>query len=180
MTAQVIRSPEGLDRHAAVKAFGTVSVPVEASGNKLSATLSAPEVIRPGRPFTVEVQVDRGACAPGVSTGPTVVTLAAVDEGICQITGYDVPSPFGFFYGKKRLSVSTYDLYRLLLSEPRPITGSSSPGGDLFDLRSTTGSVISIRSARRVGRFALVWPGEYRRRRQGVCHARECPSSAEL
>jgi uncharacterized protein YfaS (alpha-2-macroglobulin family) len=159
VTAQVIRSPEGLDRHAAVKAFGTVSVPVEASGNKLSATLSAPEVIRPGRPFTVEVQVDRGACAPGVSTGPTVVTLAAVDEGICQITGYDVPSPFGFFYGKKRLSVSTYDLYRLLLSEPRPITGSSSPGGDLFESALYYGQRhLDPISARRVEPVSL-WSG---------------------
>lgn len=156
VTAQVIRSPEGLDRHASVKAFGTVSIPIDASGNKLDVTVSAPEVIRPGGPFTVEIQVGHG---PGVSTGPAIVTLAAVDEGICQITGYDVPSPFDFFYGKKRLSVSTYDLYRLLLSEPRPIAGSSSPGGDLPEPAPYYGQRhLDPISARRVEPVSL-WSG---------------------
>lgn len=159
VTVQVIRSPEGLDRHASVRAFGTVSIPVEASGNKLDVTLSAPDVIRPGGPFTVEVQVGRGAGTSGVQAGPIIVTLAAVDEGICQITGYDVPSPFGFFYGKKRLSVSTYDLYRLLLSEPRSITGSSLPGGDLAEPAPYYGQRhLDPISARRVEPVSL-WSG---------------------
>ena len=98
VTAQVIRSPEGLDRHASVKAFGTVSIPIDASGNKLDVTVSAPEVIRPGGPFTVEIQVGHGPVArqvPGsynsrrwIFARSRAMTSLALD----------------FFYGKKRLS----------------------------------------------------------------------------
>ncbi len=56
------------------------------------------------------------------------MTIAAVDEGICQLTDLKTPDPHGFFYGKKRLSVETYDVYSVILPE---ITLKNSPAGDI-------------------------------------------------
>lgn len=131
ITAQIIRSPKGLDKLAAVRAFGTTSISVETGRDELDVKISAPDTIKPSSSVDVQIQVV-GKDGAAIS-GQAVVTLAAVDEGICQITGYDVPSPLDFFYGRKQLSVKSYDLYRMLLSEPRPVTSPSSVGGDMYE-----------------------------------------------
>jgi hypothetical protein len=61
--------------------------------------------------------------APGAS-----VVVAAVDEGILQIKGFSTPDPYGYFYQKVALAVSSYDIYPWLLPEVR--TTLSTTGGD--------------------------------------------------
>ncbi len=61
--------------------------------------------------------------APG-----SMVSLAAVDNGILQVSGFASPDPYGFFYQKKALEVTAFDLYPLLFAEVR--ARLSSTGGD--------------------------------------------------
>jgi uncharacterized protein YfaS (alpha-2-macroglobulin family) len=56
------------------------------------------------------------------------VTLAAVDNGVLQVSNYQTPDPYDFFYAKKALEVSGYDLYPLLFPEVK--ARLSSTGGD--------------------------------------------------
>ena len=60
------------------------------------------------------------------------VTLAAVDEGILQLTNYKTPDPYAFFYAKKALEINAFDLYPLLLPEIK--NAISFTGGDGYDL----------------------------------------------
>ncbi len=60
------------------------------------------------------------------------VTLAAVDEGILQLTNYKTPDPYEFFYSKKALEVIAFDLYPLLLPEIK--NSVSFTGGDGYNL----------------------------------------------
>src|SRR5258708_10612085 len=57
-----------------------------------------------------------------------MVTLAAVDNGVLQISDFETPDPYDHFYAKRALEVNGYDLYPLLLPEVRP--SLSSTGGD--------------------------------------------------
>lgn len=94
---------------------------VEASDNRLPVEIVAPERIKPRRTQDIIVKT-----APGENVH---VTLAVVDEGILQIKNYKTPDPYAFMYAKRKLSVSSYDLYEQLLEEVLSMN-SSVAGGD--------------------------------------------------
>ncbi|MEI9930070.1 MAG: alpha-2-macroglobulin family protein [Rhizomicrobium sp.] len=72
------------------------------------------------------------------------LTLAAVDEGILQLTDYKSPDPNTYYFGKRRLGVGMHDDYgRLIHAEKGPI-GSLREGGDSFGGRSL--SVVPIKT----------------------------------
>ncbi len=92
---------------------------VEKKSNKLDVTIQAPEKIRPKRKQAVTVTVK--------NEKNVFVTIAAVDEGICQLKNYKTPDPYGFFYAKKALETETFDFFKYLLPEP---LRSSTGGGE--------------------------------------------------
>ncbi len=95
---------------------------VEKPSTKLPITLIAPETIRPRTKQIVTVKTE--------AKQDIFVTLAAVDEGILQIKNYKTPDPHGYMYGKRELSVESYDLYELLLPEYQKIASSAAGGDD--------------------------------------------------
>ncbi len=58
----------------------------------------------------------------------SMVTLAAVDNGVLQISDFGTPDPYDHFYARRALEVNGYDLYPLLFPEVR--AALSSTGGD--------------------------------------------------
>ncbi|MEJ7737462.1 MAG: MG2 domain-containing protein [Chitinophagaceae bacterium] len=56
------------------------------------------------------------------------ITLAAVDNGVLQVTGFRTPDPYNHFYAKKALEVNGYNIYPLLFPELK--ARLSSTGGD--------------------------------------------------
>jgi len=56
------------------------------------------------------------------------ITLAAVDNGVLQVTDFKTPDPYRYFYADRALEVIGYDLYPLLFPEIRKTF--SSTGGD--------------------------------------------------
>ena len=56
----------------------------------------------------------------GVQTQPgAYVTLAAVDQGILNLTQFPDPNPLHRFFGKRRLDIGVYDDYGALLARPQ-------------------------------------------------------------
>ncbi len=100
---------------------GFTPLMVEKPKNKLDVQIRAPEKIRPKTTQTVTVAI---AGESGVT-----LTLAAVDEGICQVKNYKTPDPYGYFYARKALETETYDFFKHLLPEPGKGKRSSSTGG---------------------------------------------------
>lgn len=122
---------------------GYLNIKVDNPGLKLPVSILAPEKIRSKTHQTIRIKT-----APGAE-----VTLAVVDEGILQITSYPTPSPYDWFYGKRALEVSSYDLF----DEIFPELGSqrSSSGGDAaFDL----GSRLNPLTSKRV-KLISIWSG---------------------
>jgi uncharacterized protein YfaS (alpha-2-macroglobulin family) len=112
-------------------ARGFVPLTVEKPGTHLAVALKAASLSRSQTFQTIEVHT-----APKAQ-----VTLAIVDEGILQRKDYRTPDPYGYFYQKRALEVSAFDIYPFLLPE----LGTSSSGGDAADLARRTSPVPSRR-----------------------------------
>ena len=117
---------------------------VEKPSNKLNVTIDAPEKIRPRMKQKVTVSVPKEK--------NVYLTLAAVDEGICQVKNYRTPEPYGYFYAKKALETETFDFFRDLIPEPK----KSSVGGSDFEAkRSMQVNPLSVKRFKPVA----LWSG---------------------
>jgi uncharacterized protein YfaS (alpha-2-macroglobulin family) len=128
-TVSVIRPVEADGMWSPHRAVGSVPLKVVNPSNELGVTLGVPDEIRPQSPLKVKIQVT-DAGGNGV---PAEITVAAVDEGICMLTGFRTPDPLQHFRRQRRLGVGLHDLYSLLMPElADAIAGEgSSPGGDV-------------------------------------------------
>ena len=104
------------------RAFGAQSVRVNPKAQTLPLAVSVPSEIRPNTTLPVTVNVD------GVS-GPTYVTVAAVDEGILQLTRFDSPDPLAEVFSARRLGVETFETVGWSLLLPPSGTSSTEGGG---------------------------------------------------
>lgn len=125
ITATLIKPHEESDMPLTV-AHGFKSITVEETSRKIPVQIFAEKSVRSHTHQKVKIKG-----APNCK-----ITLAAVDEGILQITGYKTPDPYGFFYAKRALEVNSFDLYPLLFPELKGLL--SSTGGDGFDLSKRT------------------------------------------
>lgn len=125
ITATLIKPNAESDMPLTV-AHGFKSISVEDKGRKMAVQIFAEKNVRSRTHQKIRVKA-----APG-----SKVTIAAVDEGILQVTGYKTPDPHGHFYAKRALEVNSFDLYPLLFPELKGVT--SSTGGDGFDLSKRT------------------------------------------
>lgn len=90
------------------RAIGLTWLAVKPGSRKIDVSIPTLPLYRPDRDITLDVHA-----APGAH-----VTLAAVDEGILQLTDFANPDPVGHFFGKRRLGVSVMDDYAALLLPP--------------------------------------------------------------
>ena len=117
ITATLIKPHEVSDIPLTV-AHGFQNVKVEEKSRKIPVEIEAQKSARSKTRQKIKVKA-----APG-----SFVTLSAVDNGVLQISNYKTPDPYEYFYQKRALQVSSYDLYPLLFAELR--AKLSSTGGD--------------------------------------------------
>ena len=86
-----------------IRMYGIVPLLVEDPASRQQLTISTQDVLSPNTPFTVDVQA--------TDRQPTQLTLAVVDEGLLDLTGFHTPNPWNSFYAKRRLAVTSMDAY---------------------------------------------------------------------
>ena len=111
-----------------VRAIGAVWLGLDPKLRTLAVEISAPEKITPRQHIEIPVRV---ANAQGAEA---YVTLAAVDEGILQLTRYQTPNPAAYYFGKRRLGLAMRDDYGRLLDGRADELGSIRTGGDAGDI----------------------------------------------
>ncbi|ACL69722.1 alpha-2-macroglobulin family protein [Halothermothrix orenii] len=122
ISVQLIRELKPGEERMPLRAFGTSPLRVNSNDQRLKVSINSKGELRPDSKARFEIEVD------GVKK-ETYVAVAAVDEGILQLTSFKTPSPFQFFYGKKSLEVKSYDLYNMVLPEVERVISNSSPAG---------------------------------------------------
>lgn len=102
-------------------AHGFKNISVEEKDRKMTVTIDAQKAIRSKTHQKVKVNA-----APG-----SFVTLAAVDNGVLQVTDFKTPDPYYYYYQKQALAVTAYDIYPLLFPELKARLSSTGGDGEL-------------------------------------------------
>lgn len=109
-------------------AVGYKNVSVREDIRKINVEITAVEESRSKKKQKISVKA-----APN-----SLVTIAVVDEGVNQITDFKTPNPYEYFYGKRALTVNSYNLYPFLYPEKYNILSSTGAGDDMMEKRINT------------------------------------------
>lgn len=90
-----------------MRLYGIAPVMVEDPATRLAPVIDMPDEVRSEKPFIVKVSES--------NKKQMTYTLAIVDEGLLDITGFRTPDPWNYFYAREALGVKTWDLYDFVL-----------------------------------------------------------------
>lgn len=90
-----------------VRMYGIAPVLVEDPASHLKPEIFVADKLRPESDFTVKVSESAGK--------EMEYTLAVVDEGLLDLTGFVTPDPWNHFFSREALGVKTWDIYRYVL-----------------------------------------------------------------
>ena len=118
-----------LQRHAQtandlpIRMYGVQNIDVENKDSRLSPVITMPNELQPEKEFTISVSEK--------TKKPMTYTLAIVDEGLLDLTGFKTPNAWDYFYAKEALGVRTWDLFDRVLGANTGMFGTLlSIGGD--------------------------------------------------
>ncbi|MAI89951.1 alpha-2-macroglobulin [Ponticaulis sp.] len=106
------------------RAVGVSYVPVNTESRTFDVSFDVPDLVRPRTEQTIGVTLENGP------REPIFMTVAAVDEGILQLTRFQTPDPADWYFGKMALGVDIYDDYGRLLDPNMAAPGEIRSGGD--------------------------------------------------
>ena len=86
-----------------MRLYGITPIMVEDPKSRLEPQIEVNNELRSGKPFTVKVSEK--------SKQAMSYTIAIVDEGLLDITGFKTPDPWRHFFAREALGVMTWDLY---------------------------------------------------------------------
>ncbi len=113
------------DRPVPRRAVGIGPIPIDKSAQTLAVSLDAPTQTKPRQSQTIILNIDN---IPARETA--YVSLAAVDEGILQITKFQSPNPQDWYFGKIGFGVEVRDDYARLLNPNLGDPAIARTGGD--------------------------------------------------
>ncbi|TAG24429.1 MAG: alpha-2-macroglobulin family protein, partial [Rhodobacterales bacterium] len=125
VTASVLRPMDVAAGRVPSRALGLTHASIDPGARALKATVEMAAEAAPRGPLEVAVKVE------GVTAGETAyVTIAAVDVGILNLTGFEAPDPQGHYFGQRRLGVGIRDIYGRLIDGLNGAVGEVRSGGD--------------------------------------------------
>lgn len=125
VTATVIRAMDTAASRNPTRALGLAHATVDPGARALQVAFDAPPESDPRGTLTASVIVT------GVAAGEMAhVTVAAVDVGILNLTGYISPDPSKHYFGQRRLGMDLRDIYGRLIDGMNGALGQVRSGGD--------------------------------------------------
>ncbi|MEW9918113.1 alpha-2-macroglobulin family protein [Marimonas sp. MJW-29] len=126
VTAAVIRPMDVSAGLNPARQLGVAHASIAPGPKALTVAIDAPEVTD-GQAGIVRAAVT----VDGIAQGETAyVTLAAVDVGILNLTGFEAPDVTDHYFGQRRLGVEIRDLYGRLIDGMNGAMGTVRSGGD--------------------------------------------------
>lgn len=123
VTASLVRPSDGPE-HMPTRSLGLAHAAVNPGARQLQVNLTAPAEVRSGEAFTGVLET------PSLQDGTAYATIAAVDVGILNLTGFQAPDPSAHYFGQRRLGVAIHDLYGRLIDARQGAVGDVRSGGD--------------------------------------------------
>lgn len=124
-TALLYRPMDEAQKRMPQRALGLTWLGLDQSARELKISLDSPEKIESGARLEVPVRLD------GLQEGEEArLTLAAVDLGILNLTGFKTPAPEKWFNAQTKLGTEVRDFYGRLIDGMRAERGALRSGGD--------------------------------------------------
>ncbi len=111
------------------RAIGMTWLAFDQAPRTLTVQLDAPREWRPRQTVSLPVTIAPADGAAFPADEPIHLTVAAVDEGILQLTDFSSPDPTAHYFAKRRLGVDWRDIYGQLI-RPEGREGLLRVGGD--------------------------------------------------
>jgi uncharacterized protein YfaS (alpha-2-macroglobulin family) len=125
VTASFVRPMDVAAGRNPARALGLTHAKIHPGARALTATIETATEAAPRGPLDVAVKVD------GIAKGETAyVTIAAVDQGILNLTGFTPPNPQDHYFGQRKLGVGIRDIYGRLIDGLNGAEGTVRSGGD--------------------------------------------------
>ncbi|MES2665405.1 MAG: alpha-2-macroglobulin family protein [Pseudomonadota bacterium] len=125
VTASVLRPMDVAAGRNPARALGLTHAAIDPGQRALQATIETAPEAAPRGPMDVAVKV------AGLTPGDTAyATIAAVDVGILNLTGFEAPDPQGHYFGQRKLGVGIRDVYGRLIDGMNGAEGIVRSGGD--------------------------------------------------
>lgn len=125
VTASVLSPMDVANGLNPARALGLSYAAIDPGAKRLNVSIDAPDQTAPRGPLMASVVLD------GAPQGETAwVTVAAVDVGILNLTGFDSPDPAGHYFGQRRLGMEIRDVYGRLINGLDGNMGRIRSGGD--------------------------------------------------
>lgn len=125
VSATVIRPMDVAAAQNPARSMGLSYAQIDPGDKRLNVEIDAPTASEPRGPLDAVIRVD------GVAEGETAfVTVAAVDVGILNLTGFASPDPSEHYFGQRRLGVDIRDVYGRLIDGMNGAMGAVRSGGD--------------------------------------------------
>ena len=125
VTASVIRPMDVDAGHNPARALGLTHASIDPGAHQLDVSLDVPAESDPRSPLDVVLNVN------GMTAGDTAyATIAVVDQGILNVTGFEAPDPSGHYFGQRKLGMDIRDLYGRLIDANQGAAGAVRSGGD--------------------------------------------------
>lgn len=125
VTASVLRPMDVAAGRNPARALGLTHAAIDPGARALTATIEMAAEAAPHGALPIAVKV------AGLEAGDTAyVTIAAVDVGILNLTGFTAPDPQGHYFGQRKLGVGIRDIYGRLIDGLNGAAGQVRSGGD--------------------------------------------------
>jgi uncharacterized protein YfaS (alpha-2-macroglobulin family) len=125
VAATLVRPMDIPARRNPARAIGLAWAAVDPGPRQLAAAFEVPDEASPRATLPAVLKID------GLAPGETAfATIAAVDVGILNLTGYTAPDPDGHYFGQRRLGMEIRDVYGRLIDGMQGTPGQVRSGGD--------------------------------------------------
>ena len=91
------------ENDAPIRLYGIIPIRVEDPDTHLTSVINMADKLEPEKEYEVKISEKTGK--------KMTYTLAVVDEGLLDLTGYETPDPWSLFYAREALGVKTWDFY---------------------------------------------------------------------
>ncbi len=125
VTASALRGMDAAAGRNPTRALGVAHASIDPAQRALNVSIETAAEAAPRGPLDLAVKVD------GIAAGETAyVTIAAVDQGILNLTGTTPPDPMDHYFGQRKLGVGIRDIYGRLIDGLNGAMGTVRSGGD--------------------------------------------------
>lgn len=117
---QFVRDAASDEIYMSPLSYGVAPFVTSLAKRTAPVVLRTPSLAKPGQTIKIKVESEK----------PAKAIVFAVDEGILQVARYQSPDPLKFFFEKRALEVTSYQILDLILPEFSKLMQAKAPGGD--------------------------------------------------